>query len=361
MKDWKADEMDVETKLEIVKSDPTEEIITIDEMRELFQTNSKPIHYLGTEISGIPHIGHLFVGGKKINDFDSVGMKTNLFLADWHTIANNKLGGDWEKITKLSNFYKKLYKAFCPNLNVILGSELYYNNNEYWKKVLEIASKTTIARTTRTLIIEGRSEKDSLHVSQYMYPIMQATDIFSLNVDVPHAGMDQRRVHMLAKEIFKDMKLKKIIPVHHHLLPSMLKPPSIDQSMAKEEIVAAMKMSKSKAGSAIDVFATDEQIEDTMRKAWCPEKQTSENPVLELVKYVIMPNNSKLLIERKTEYGGDTEYVSYASIESDYAKGLIHPLDLKNACAKSLIKMFSRIRSVTQSEEKEVRMLLQQQ
>ncbi len=350
--------MDIETKLDLARAEPTEEIITPDEMRALFEINSQPVHYYGLEISGIPHIGHLFVGGKKINDFAEAGMKTTVLLADWHTMANNKLGGDWEKIKTLAKFYEKLFNTFCPRTRVVLGSDLYKDNDEYWKYVLRMSSKTTMARATRTLIIEGRSEKDALHVSQYIYPIMQAADIAALDVDVPHAGMDQRRVHMLAREIFSGMGLKGIVPVHHHLIPSMLKPPSIKEGMEKEEIVAEMKMSKSKQGSAISILDTDETIRAVIRNAWCPERVIEGNPVLDLIKYVILPNNGTLAIERKREHGGDVSYQSFAELSKDYSEGRIHPLDLKQAAASELIKTFERIRPVVSKERADVLKLL---
>ena len=99
------------------------------------------------------------------------------------------------------------------------------------------------------LVIEGRSEKDALHISQYIYPIMQTADIWALDADLPHAGMDQRKVHVFAKETFKDMKMKTIVPLHHYLIPSLLEPPKITEDMSKEEQVAANKMSKSRPGS----------------------------------------------------------------------------------------------------------------
>ena len=59
------------------------------------------------------------------------------------------------------------------------GLRLYKNNEEYWKNVIQFARRTTMARATRTLIIQGRSETDTLHVSQYIYPIMQVNDILA--------------------------------------------------------------------------------------------------------------------------------------------------------------------------------------
>ena len=135
-----------------------------------------------------------------------------------------------------------------------------FEHDECWKNIIQMARRTTMSRATRTLIIQGRSEKETLHVSQYMYPIMQANDINALGVDIPHAGMDQRKAHMLAIELFKDMKFRKIVPIHHHLLPSLREPPKLNGNEAKDELVAALKMSKSIPGSGISVMDSDEQI-----------------------------------------------------------------------------------------------------
>ena len=53
---------------------------------------------------------------------------------------------------------------------------------------------------------------------------MQAVDIHSLNVDIAHAGMDQRKIHMLVREIFPKMKWRVPVAIHHKLLPGLSKP-----------------------------------------------------------------------------------------------------------------------------------------
>ena len=46
----------------------------------------------------------------------------------------------------------------------------------------------------------GRSEDDKkIDVAKLLYPAMQAVDIHSLDVDIAHAGMDQRKIHMLVR------------------------------------------------------------------------------------------------------------------------------------------------------------------
>lgn len=343
--------MDIETKLEIIKSEPLEEVITEQDLRSILETKEHPKHYVGLEISGMMHLGSLFMNGKKINDFDKAGIKTQVLLADWHTIANNKFGGDWDKIIKASEFYRRAFEKVCPNTKIVLGSDLYKNNNDYWKELMRFSARTTMARATRTLVIQGRSQKDTLHVSQYIYPMMQVNDILALDVDIPHAGMDQRKVHMLAKELFKDMKLRTIAPVHHHLLQSLLEPPKFDKDTTKEEEVVATKMSKSKQGSAISVMATDEEVKKTVRSAWCPEKETEMNPVLELCRYLILPIKGNLHIERKQEHGGDVDYNKYSELKEDYRNGKLHPLDLKNGVAESVISIIDPVRREFKGKE----------
>ncbi len=337
--------MDIETKIDLIKSQPTEEIITEERLRSLLETKSRPKHYLGLEISGMPHIGHMLVAGKKINDLAKAGVQTQVWLSDWHTMANNKLGGDWERIIKAADFYKKLFNEVCPDTKVLLGSDVYHNNDDFWKLVMQMSRRTTMSRATRTLIIMGRNETDTLHVSQYIYPIMQAADIKILGADIPHAGMDQRKVHMLALELFKDMKLGEIIPLHHHLLPSLNEPPKVAGSAEKEELVAAMKMSKSKPGSSIPILADEAEVKSIIKTAWCPEGVVSENPVLALCRYVVLPWKSELKVERPAKFGGDVTYTEYSQIESDFASKKLHPSDLKNATASAISSIMQPVHS----------------
>ena len=67
----------------------------------------------------------------------------------------------------------------------------------------------------------GRSEDEKIDLAKLLYPPMQAVDIHSLDLDIVHAGMDQRKIHMLVREIFPKMKWKVPVAVHHGLLPGL--------------------------------------------------------------------------------------------------------------------------------------------
>jgi tyrosyl-tRNA synthetase len=48
--------LDITEKVDLIQRPPTEEIVTQEELIELFKTNSSPNHYIGLEISGFLHL-----------------------------------------------------------------------------------------------------------------------------------------------------------------------------------------------------------------------------------------------------------------------------------------------------------------
>src|SRR4051794_3775564 len=225
--------MDIEEKIALVQRPPTEEIVTLNELRTLFETRTSPKHYIGLEISGKLHLGSLIIPGFKINDFIKAGIQSNVFLADWHTYINNKLNNDWALIEKISQYYEKAFKFFCPGVNIIFGSDLYKDTDDYWKNFIIFSKQITLARTLRSLTIMGRTEKDALDFSQLLYPSMQSVDIKALDLDIVHAGTDQRKIHMLVREVFPKLNWKTPVSVHHHLLPGLSEPAAAQMSQSR--------------------------------------------------------------------------------------------------------------------------------
>src|SRR6187431_82726 len=128
--------MDLMERLLLITREPTEEVVTRDELKTLLETKTYPKHYIGLELSGKLHLGSLILTGFKINDFIKAGVNSNVFLADWHTYINNKLDNDWRKIIEVSKYYGEAFKFFCPGVNIILGSSLYDTYNDYWKNFM---------------------------------------------------------------------------------------------------------------------------------------------------------------------------------------------------------------------------------
>lgn len=334
--------MDVTEKIRLVTREPTEEVVTQEELLNLFNTNSQPKHYIGLEISGFMHLGSLILTGFKINDFIKAGVKCTVFLADWHTYLNNKLGGDWDKIHMVSKYYADAFKMFCPGVEIVEGSQLYESRRGYWLDLVKFAKNMSLERTMRSLTIMGRStEKDKIDLGQLFYPPMQAVDIHTMDLDIVHAGMDQRKIHMLVREIFPKMKWKVPVAVHHHILAGLGEPEPASDS---DSDFVSSKMSKSKSASGIFIHDTDEEINSKFKKAWCPEGVVDKNPVLEISKHIIFHEFKEFSVERPDKFGGNVTYTSYQDLETDFAQKKLHPSDLKATVSKYVTNIIRPIR-----------------
>ncbi|MDP9197558.1 MAG: tyrosine--tRNA ligase [Thermoproteota archaeon] len=337
--------MDIEKRVDLVKREPTEEIVLSSELKSIFKTVNRPRHYIGLEISGKLHLGSLILTGYKINDFLDAQVECNVFLADWHTYINNKLNSDWGKIKEVSEYYSEAFKFFCPGVNIILGSSMYNTSHEYWKDFVKFSKHMTLSRTMRAVTIMGRTEKENLDFSQLLYPSMQSVDIRTLDLDIVHAGMDQRKIHMLVREIFPKLGWKVPVSVHHHLLPGLSEPIKLGLTgNSTQDFSVSSKMSKSQQSSSITIHDTEAAIRDKIAKAYCPIGIFENNPILEIIRYIIFHEFSEFQIERDSKYGGSIIYDNYLKLEGDYKEKKIHPMDLKNAASGYINKIIDPIR-----------------
>lgn len=334
--------MDLTEKIQLVKREPTEEVVTEEELVNLFSTNLHPRHYIGLEISGFLHLGSLILTGFKINDFIKAGAHCIVFLADWHTYLNNKLGGDWDKIRMVSKYYADAFKLFCPGVEIIEGSQLYESKKGYWMDLVKFSKNMSLERTMRSLTIMGRStDKDKIDLGQLLYPPMQAVDIHTMDLDIVHAGMDQRKIHMLVREIFPKMKWKVPVAVHHHILAGLSEPES---AQGDDSDFVSSKMSKSKSASGIFIHDTDEEIKGKFKKAWCPEGIVEKNPILELSRHIVFHEVNEMTVERPEKFGGNITYANYQDLERDFLQKKLHPSDLKNTVANYICDIIRPIR-----------------
>lgn len=337
--------MDITIRLNLIK-EVGEEILTEEELKILLETkgHTRPIAYDGFEPSGTSiHIAQGLLRAININKMTQAGCTFKMLIADWHAWANNKLGGDLEKIQKTGQLYIEVWKACemdLKHVEFVWASDLVKDQN-YWKLVMNIARASTLNRILRTVEIMGRTEKDTLHASQILYPCMQAADIFYLQADICQLGMDQRKVNMLARELGPGLGFWKPIVVSHRMLMGLGEP---QKEGTTEERVIAMKMSKSNPNSAIFMTDTEEDIKRKISKAYCPEKVVEQNPILEYHKHIIFEKEKEITIERPAKFGGNVTYTSYRELEEAFASGALHPMDLKTATATALNKMLAPVR-----------------
>jgi len=342
--------MDFDTKVELIK-DFAEEIVTEKELRELFETNDKPIAYDGFEPSGICPIHFGLLRATNLRNMLKVGIKFKLYLADYFAFVNNKLDGDLDNIRDVGKYFVEVWKACGIDTNKveIVWAKDIMNNLKYWDKTLRIAREVTLKRTIKSLTIMGRKEGDIINTAQLFYPSMQVTDIFYMDIDICQLGMDQRRANVLARDVAEKLKWKKPIAVHHHILLGLK---GLQKKATEEETLIASKMSKSDPSSAIYMHDTYEEIKRKVGGAYCPPKIEEGNPILEYCKYIIFKNIKSIRIERAKKFGGVVNFGNYEELRKEYLSGKLHPQDLKMTVANELDKLIKPVRTYFEKNKK---------
>ena len=338
------------------------EIITVDELKRLLEEKERPRAYIGYEPSGLFHIGWL-IWAMKVRDLVEAGFDMIILEATWHAWINDKLGGNMELIKKDALYVRHVLKALGIDVSKInfVDAEDMVSDKRYWEILLRVAKNTTLARMKRALTIMGRrAEEAEMDFSKLIYPAMQVTDIFYLDVDVALGGTDQRKAHMLARDVAEKLNYKKPIAIHTPLLTGLQGARRMDTSKIDEDVFAVeLKMSKSKPETTILVHDSPEDIRRKIRKAYCPAREVKFNPIIEINKYILFTQKDFILhIERPEKYGGPIDIYSYDELEKLFVEGKIHPLDLKNATADALIKFLEPVRRYFE-ENKEAKNLLE--
>jgi len=340
----------LEEKLGLITRN-TVEVVTRSELAELLKSRERPHAYWGFECSGPMHIGMGLLCGQKMLDLVKAGFRLTILLADWHSWINNKLGGDMEKIRLVGEYFRECFEALGlrgPSVRFLWASDV-VSDPDYWRRVITIAKSASLRRIRRALPIMGRSlDAPDVETAWLFYPCMQAADIFELNVDMACAGIDQRKVHMLARDVAEKLGWKKPVCLHVPLLMGLTGPAKgLEGTFDENETVnkrIRSKMSKSMPEGCIFVHDEPEEIKAKLRNAFCPAKQVEDNPVLEHARLIIFPALGRLDVDRPAKYGGPVSYESYEELEADFASGALHPLDLKNAVAEALSELLRPVR-----------------
>ena len=319
--------MDLNSKMESIKRG-TLEVVTEEELIDKLKKDV-PIAYIGYEPSGSVHLGHA-ITVKKMIDLQNAGFKIKILLADFHAYLNGK--GSLEEIEEISNYNKKCFRALglSEDTEFILGSS-FQTHEDYTQKIYELALSTTLTRAKRSMAQITRDSKDH-KVAEVIYPLMQVLDMIFLNVDVALGGMEQRKIHMLARESIPRMGYEAPVCLHTPLLHGT---------------DGSDKMSSSKQ-NYIAIDDEPDVIKKKLQKSFCPQGQVEGNPVIEIAEHFIFTEDKTLLIERPEKFGGNLE-LSYQDLLEIYAKNELHPLDLKNSVIKRLIEILEPVREYLKS------------
>jgi tyrosyl-tRNA synthetase len=248
-----------------------------------------------------------------------------LYIADFFAQLNHKMGGDINKIHEVGLYFIEVFRACGMNLDrvefVWTSEFIAGRQRQYFEFVNDIAAFATVARIKRTVQIMGRQEGDNLSLSQMLYPCMQTTDVFLLDVEICQLGVDQRKVNMLAIEYANATKRRAPIVLSHHMLMGLKG--------------SANKMSKSDPDGAVFIEDSREDIVRKIARAHFPP-DPAENPLFEYLKYIILRRFPEVTLAGKAYKTADEIRDHFAEIYehgdrvkadiADYVDRLIQPI-----------------------------------
>ncbi|MFC6767337.1 tyrosine--tRNA ligase [Natrinema soli] len=304
-----------------------EEAVTDEEVRDLAAEPEGKRAYVGYEPSGVLHLGHLLTANKLI-DLQEAGMEVVVLLADVHAYLNEK--GSFEEIRATAEQMKAQFLAYGleeDQTEFVYGSE-FQLEEEYTLDLHHLERETTMNRAQRAMAeIQG---DETAKVSHLVYPLMQTLDIEYLDLDLAVGGLDQRKVHMLARE--------KLPELEYDVRPAIHTPIVADLTSGEG------KMSSSE-GITISMEDSTEDLEEKVNSAFCPPTRDPEgdleNPVLELFEYHVFPRFDEVVVERPEKYGGDLTYEAYEDLAADLESGELHPADAKGTLAAALDELIA--------------------
>jgi len=88
-----------------------EEIVQEDELKKLLESGKELIAYDGFEPSGQIHIAQGILRAININKMIKAGVRFKMWVADWHALTNNKMGGDLEKLKITGQYFIEVWRT----------------------------------------------------------------------------------------------------------------------------------------------------------------------------------------------------------------------------------------------------------
>lgn len=174
--------------------------------------------YLGIDPTGELHIGHGVVLGK-LRQFQDLGHEVIVLIGDFTALIGDPAGklSARKKLTK-EQIRENIsdYKRSIGKILDIRKSNIRFLHNEKWtnklkpEDMLELASYFTVSRLLERDMFQRRiKEGKEIYVHEFLYPIFQAYDSVTMDVDMEIGGNDQTFNMLAGRTLMKKLKNKE--------------------------------------------------------------------------------------------------------------------------------------------------------
>ncbi len=208
-------------------------------LKDVLISGKKIRIYTGIDPTGKLHIGHGVVL-KKLKQFQNIGHEIIILIGDFTA----RIGDPTDKLAARRQLTKQEVEKNSAGYKQLIGkildtksANLRFFHNEEWSNklkpvdMLELASNFTVAQLLeRDMFQERIKAGKQIYAHEFLYPIFQAYDSVTLDVDMEIGGSDQT-FNMLAGR----MLMKKIRNKEKFVLTTKLLTDPTGKKMGKTE------------------------------------------------------------------------------------------------------------------------------
>lgn len=313
--------LSVEERLQLISRNAVD-TIGLDEVEEKMKSGLSIRGYLGTAPTRSPSIGY-FIPLMKFRDLVQADVDMTMFIADVHAFLDK--GSRWiDRTQERTTYYIFIITEILKVLGVepheytfVKGSNVQLDKT-YIMDLFKLLTNVSDKQAKKAGSDVVKQNKDVM-LSSLVYPLMQVIDAVVLSADIEIGGLDQRKIFALGRDYIERLGYDKCAHVMNELLPSLGKPGS--------------KMSSSDLMGKIEFTDSKEQIAEKLKKAYCVEKDTKNNPCMDIARLIVFPIKGSL---------GD--FTSYQELESLWVLGNVYAKQLKDLLIDAIDEIIDPIR-----------------
>lgn len=191
---------------------------TKEALAEILNSEKKIRIYYGIDPTGRLHLGHA-VQLKKLRQFQDLGHEVIVLIGDFTA----RIGDPTDKTATRIKLTKEEIEANAKNYRELIGkildiggANIRFLHNEEWtnklkpEDLLELASYFTVSQLLeRDMFQERIKSGKEIHLHEFLYPIFQAYDAVSMDVDMQIGGNDQTFNMLAGRTLMRKMKDKE--------------------------------------------------------------------------------------------------------------------------------------------------------
>lgn len=187
-------------------------------LEKILMSGKKLKIYNGIDPTGKLHIGHSVVL-KKLRQFQDLGHEVIVLIGDFTAC----IGDPTDKLAARKNLTKEQVKENSVDYKRLIGkildlkkTNVRFLYNAEWtnklkpKDMLELASHFTVSRLLERDMFQNRlKEGKEIYLHEFLYPVFQAYDSVTMDVDMEIGGNDQTFNMLAGRTLMKKIKNKE--------------------------------------------------------------------------------------------------------------------------------------------------------